>query len=201
MPLVKERRRGRPAGGSVEVVSAILDATMSQLGRVGYADLSVDEVARAARVNKTTIYRRWPTKAELVIAAVVAARDDAPRFEPSGRLRDDLIGLLREKARSVSTPRQRAICCALNTLDSAVKDKLLQELRRRRYTMPKDVIERAIARGELPPETDASLVAELLVAPIFYRALVLRDQVSDALIEETVAVVLAGIGGKARKHR
>ena len=201
VPLAKQRRRGRPAGGSVEVVSAILDATLAQLGKVGYAELSIDEVARAARVNKTTIYRRWPTKPELVIAAVVAARDEAPRYEPTGRLREDLIGLLRDKARTVATQRQCAIAHALSTLDSTVKAALLRELRRRRYTMPRDVIERAIARGELPPQTDSALVVELLTAPIFHRALMLRERVSDELIEQTVTVVLAGIGAKSIKQR
>jgi AcrR family transcriptional regulator len=201
MPVAKQRRRGRPAGGSVAVVSAILDAALVELGRVGYADMSIDDVARAARVNKTTIYRRWPTKADLVIAAVVAGRDEAPRFKPSGRLRDDLIVLLRAKARSVATPRQCAISHAINTLDSSVKAALLHELRRRRYTMPRDVIERAIARGELPAQTDPELVVEWLTAPIFHRALMLREQVSDTFIEQTIDVVLAGVGAKPIKQR
>ena len=183
------------------MVSAILDAALVELGRVGYADMSIDDVARAAHVNKTTIYRRWPTKAELVIAAVVAGKEDAPRFKPSGRLRDDLIALLRLKARSVATPRQCTISHAINTLDSSVKAALLHELRRRRYTMPRDVIERAIARGELPPHTDPELVVELLTAPIFHRKLMLRKDVSDAFIEQTVDVVLAGVGGKPGKQR
>jgi AcrR family transcriptional regulator len=201
MPVPKQRRRGRPAGGSEAVVSAILDAALVELGRVGYADMSIDDVARAADVNKTTIYRRWPTKAELVIAAVVAGKEDAPRFKPSGRLRDDLTALLRLKARSVATPRQCTISHAINTLDSSVKAALLHELRRRRYTMPRDVIERAIARGELPPHTDPELVVELLTAPIFHRKLMLRKDVSDAFIEQTVDVVLAGVGGKPGKQR
>lgn len=201
MGIPKQRRRGRPAGGSVRVVATILKATISQLGSVGYAELSIDDVARAARVNKTTIYRRWPTKAELVIAAVFADREITPRFEPTGRLREDLLGLLRQKAKLVSTPRHRAIAHALCMVDSAVKDAMLKEMRRRRYTMPRDVIERAIALGELPQNTDAQVVAELLVAPIFHRSLVLREPISDDMIEETVTVVLAGARAKTRKQR
>src|SRR5580658_5504585 len=117
MPKAPRRGRGRPAGGSDAVVHAILRTTLEQLGRRGYAALSIDQVARAAEVNKTTIYRRWPTKEELVVAAVVACREAQPRFVPTGRLRDDLLSLLRAKARSVSTPRQCAISAALSTLD------------------------------------------------------------------------------------
>jgi AcrR family transcriptional regulator len=117
MPKARRRGRGRPAGGSDAVVHAILQTTLEQLGRRGYAALSIDQVAHAAEVNKTTIYRRWPTKGELVVAAVVAAREDQPRFIPMGRLRDDLLSLLRNKARTISTPRQRAISSAITTLD------------------------------------------------------------------------------------
>jgi AcrR family transcriptional regulator len=175
-------------------VRAILEAALEQLGTFGYSALSIDDVAHVAQVHKTTIYRRWPTKADLVIAAVVASRDDAPRFVPCGRLRDDLVSLLRCKARSVASPRKRAIAHALNTLQPSVSAALAQELRLRRYTMPRD-----IARGELPRNTDAALVTELLLAPIFYRALVLREPVPDTLIEHTVTTVLAG--ARAQKPR
>ena len=194
MPKARRRGRGRPAGGSDAVVHAILTTTLEQLGRRGYAALSIDQVAHAAEVNKTTIYRRWPTKGELVVAAVVACREAQPRFVPTGRLRDDLLSLLRNKARTISTPRQRAISSAINTLDPSISAALLQELRRRRYTMPRDVVEAAVARGELPAETDPEFLTQLLLAPIFYRSLVLRDTVPDDLIVRTIDTVLAGAG-------
>ena len=194
MPKVRRRGRGRPAGGSDAVVHAILRTTLEQLGRRGYAALSIDQVAHAAEVNKTTIYRRWPTKGELVVAAVVACREAQPRFVPTGRLRGDLLSLLRNKARTISTPRQRAISSAINTLDPSISAALLQELRRRRYTMPRDVVEAAVARGELPAETDTEFLTQLLLAPIFYRSLVLRETVPDDLIVRTIDTVLAGAG-------
>jgi AcrR family transcriptional regulator len=189
----KRRGRGRPAGGSTDLVRAILCNALAQLGRDGYTDLSVDEVARAAGVNKTTIYRRWPTKADLVIAAIVASRDRAPRFRPTGDFRRDLVALMRSKARLFSTAHQRSIASAINSLEPAVSDALVAELRRRRYTLPRDFIEQGIAIGELPRDTDATLVADLLLAPIFYRALVLHEPVPARLIEQTVAIVLAGV--------
>jgi AcrR family transcriptional regulator len=196
-----KRGRGRPPGGSDTLVRAILAATLDQLGRRGYAALSIDEVAGAADVNKTTVYRRWPTKGELVIAAVVACREDQPRFVPTGRLRDDLLALLRAKARSVSTPRQCAISAALSTLDPSVSAALVQELRRRRYTMPRDVVEAAVARGELPADTDTEFLTQLMLAPILYRTLVLRETVPDAIIVQTVDTVLAGAGAGRRRPR
>jgi AcrR family transcriptional regulator len=199
MTMPKARRgRGRPAGGSEAVVQAILQTTLEQLGRRGYAALSIDQVAHAAEVNKTTIYRRWPTKGDLVVAAVVACREAQPRFIPTGRLRDDLLSLLRSKARTISTPRQRAISSAISTLDPSISAALLQELRRRRYTMPRDVVEAAVARGELPAETDTAFLTQLLLAPIFYRSLVLRETVPDDLIVQTIDTVLAGARHRQR---
>jgi AcrR family transcriptional regulator len=193
------RRRGRPRGGSDRLVQTVLAATLDQLGAAGYAELSIDAVARAAKVNKT-IYRRWRTKTELVIAAVVASRDATAPFAETGSLAADLSALLRLKARTVATPRQRSIACAVIALDRTVRTPVVAELRRRRYAMPRDVVDRAIARGELPADTDAALVTELLLAPIFYRALVLRERVPDQLIDRAVALVLAG-ARQLRKRR
>src|SRR5258707_2197699 len=66
----KERRTGRPKGGSDAIVRAVLEATLRQLGDRGFAGVSVDEVAKAAAVNKTSVYRRWPSRSALVLAAL-----------------------------------------------------------------------------------------------------------------------------------
>ena len=108
---------------------------------------------------------------------------------------------MRSKARLVTTAHQRAIAFAINSLEPAVSEALVAELRRRRYTMPRDFIEQAIAVGELPRGTDAALVADLLLAPIYYRALVLHEPVPSRLIEQTVTIILAGIGSKTSKRR
>jgi AcrR family transcriptional regulator len=200
MARAKRRGCGRPAGGSDALVREILCATLDQLCRVGYAELSVDAVAHASGVNKTTIYRRWPTKSELVIAAIVAARTPPQTFRPTGDLRHDLVALLVAKARRMATPRQRTIAYAINNLDPAVSEALVARLRRHRYTIPRDLIEQAIASGELPRDVDAELLAELLLAPICHRALVMCEPVPKTFIEQTVAIVLAGARGSDQRR-
>src|SRR5438105_12835542 len=102
-------RHARTGGRSARVVASILAATVAELARSGYASFRIDEVAARAGVNKTTIYRRWPTKAELVRAALMASDDPGP--PPStGAVRSDLLALLRATiARIESSPEKLGI--------------------------------------------------------------------------------------------
>jgi AcrR family transcriptional regulator len=189
---VAPRGRGRPAGGSDALVTSILRATLRQLAHGGFAALSVESVAREAKVNKTTVYRRWPTKDDLVVAAVVAARQTAPPFAETGDLRHDLLTLLGMKARAFSDPKHRSVSLALMTLGPEVNSTLAAELRRQRLAVPLDLVEHAIARGDLPGHTDAGFVTDLLLAPLLHRAFILGQPVPDDLVERTVDLVLAG---------
>src|SRR5688500_2141948 len=83
--------RGRPRDAGVE--ARVLEAAMAEMRARGYDAMSVDRVAERAGVAKTTIYRRWPSKAELVIALVAGLRGAVP-FEPSGDPRHDLTELV-----------------------------------------------------------------------------------------------------------
>src|SRR6476620_6709836 len=85
-PLV---RRPRTGGRSARVVSTVLRTTLEVLGHQGYAGLRVDEIAERAGVNKTTIYRRWPTRAHLVIAALTNLATPPVAVE-TGHLESDL---------------------------------------------------------------------------------------------------------------
>src|SRR6185437_8842867 len=88
-------RRARLGGRSERVVRSVLEAAVAEIARVGYVALRVDDVASRAGVNKTTIYRRWPTKPELVTAALRTIVGDQPETPDTGALRSDLIVLLR----------------------------------------------------------------------------------------------------------
>jgi AcrR family transcriptional regulator len=188
----KERRGGRPKGGSDAIVRAVLEATLRQLGDRGFAGVSVDEVAKAAAVNKTSVYRRWPSRCALVLAALQTLRDHEPPPPQTGSLRENLISMLSAKVALVSTPRGRKILRAMIAFEDEEVARVARALRKQRYRVPIAVIERAILRGELSPGTDPSLLAEVLLAPIYYRIILLNQPVSDRYIERVVDQVLAG---------
>ena len=187
-----ERRGGRPKGGSDAIVRAVLEATLRQLGDRGFAGVSVDEVARAAGVNKTSVYRRWPSRSALVLAALQTLRDHEPPPPQTGSLRENLIAMLSAKVALVSSRSGRKILRAMIAFEDEEVARLARTLRKQRYRVPIAVIERAILRGELSPGTDPSLLAEVLLAPIYYRIIVLNQPVSHPYIERVVDQVLAG---------
>src|SRR5262245_26513815 len=96
-PLPKERKTAgvQKSGRASRVVRDVLQATREELDRAGYAELSVESVAALAGVNKTTIYRRWPTKSELVVAAIKEYFDQSQDFPDTGVLRSDLLEYVR----------------------------------------------------------------------------------------------------------
>src|SRR6187402_997198 len=101
-PQTRRTEGVRVKGRAARVVSDVLIATAEELSRVGYAALRIEDIAARSGVNKTTIYRRWPTKPELV-AAALRALTQPPQAPDTGSLRGDLLahfGILAELSRS-----------------------------------------------------------------------------------------------------
>src|SRR4051794_31864923 len=81
----------RPLVRGEPVVRGVLGAALEELGRRGYGALKIDDVAMRAGVNKTTVYRRWPTKEDLVRAALLSITADRFVIPDTGSLRSDLL--------------------------------------------------------------------------------------------------------------
>jgi AcrR family transcriptional regulator len=195
-----KRSRGRPGGGSEAIIHDILEATLDQLGRRGYGELSVEEVARRAGVNKTSVYRRWPTKSDLVRAALLSLRprDWAP--PDTGSLATDLVELLRHTRAKLSSPRGSSIIRALMAERDAELGVLARRIREEHHVESAVVFERAVARGELAPGADTRLLMEFLSAPILRRLFIARDRVDDAYIASLVDVFLHGVSTPRRRR-
>jgi AcrR family transcriptional regulator len=203
----RTRRTGnaRTGGRAAKVVDRVVLATAQELSRVGYAALRVEDVAARSRVHKTTIYRRWPTKGELVAAAIATLmrRNDRLVAIDTGTLRGDLRASL-QVALDLK-PFEQGILRVMQTERAlpevnALARRLRDEVHRLRVTM----VERGIARGELPKGTDAELIVDLVSAPV-QRALLFGESVDASYLDRVLDFVLARApeapAPRARKRR
>lgn len=188
----------RPGGRAAKVRSAILDATSELLTEIGYEKLSVEDVASRAGVHKTTVYRRWPTKAELVFDAVRArARVNVP-IPNTGSLLGDLQALAREVVANIGS--EGGTRTAQTLVAAAATSKELADgmhaFWAHRFAESAQVIERAIERGELSPDADPNLIIETLVGPIWLRLLLTGEPIDDELADHVAGLVFAGASNR-----
>ncbi|WP_049755159.1 TetR/AcrR family transcriptional regulator [Acidimicrobium ferrooxidans] len=169
-----------------------MGATLALLDEVGYSALSLEMVARRARVGKPSIYRRWPGKASLVVDTIVtiAGTDPAP---DTGSLRDDLRAVALAMAALYRTPLARTVVLPL--LGDLADDPDLGERFRRRYVAPRRgsvhrALERAQERGEIPRVDDPELICDLIAGPLFHRAFLVAGEIDDRFALATVDAVL-----------
>jgi AcrR family transcriptional regulator len=189
--------RGEP------VVRAVLTATIEELATVGYEALCIEDVARRAGVNKTTVYRRWPAKADLVFAALRSPLGDDVQPPNSGSLRDDLLIMARHMAKTVSSPIGRGLMRILESEDKPKELESIGEALRSEFdAMPRRIVHAALERGEIAPSCDGEVLIGALVATIHHRIFALRRPVDEAFLHRLVTMLLDGVlMAKARKVR
>jgi AcrR family transcriptional regulator len=185
--------RAKRGGRSERVVRDVFRAAAVELANVGYAALRVEDVAVRAGVNKTTIYRRWPTKADL-IRDLLHSLGHAERKKPdTGSVRSDLLHLVVDVVTLASTPEGYGVFRVLNVeMDNPDIMAITLSLRDEFYTTWMSVIARGIKRGELPSGTDTQLLSEMIISPVLSRLLVRRDHVNDAFLLAVVDTVVLG---------
>ncbi len=178
---------------------AILAAVTGLLGEAGYEAMTMDAVAARAHASKTTIYRRWPGKADLVRAAVdarIAGR--VLSGSDTGSTRGDLLAVLRS-VRGHLTPEFMAMMSGLvhaMRADSALAGSLRSLFDQ--DSVSKHVIGRAVARGELPARAAprlAGLVHEVIEAQVFRQMMTaadLDDAFARHVVDDIVVPLLAG---------
>jgi AcrR family transcriptional regulator len=192
-------RAGVRAGGrSARVVAEVVRATAEELARVGYAALRMEDVARAAGVNKTTVYRRWPTKMQLVTDTMRHERERRSVAPNTGSLREDLRIMLRAFVEQGRSPLARAW---LSELGNTEVRAIMRGSRHHVESQWVAVIARGMARGELPPETSPLFLVEVLVAPVVGRLVRGEELPTDEFCEQVIDLALAGAVGLASSRR
>lgn len=192
----KEPRVGeqRPGGRAERVRTAVLSAAAELLADVGYDKMKVEDVAARAGVHKTTVYRRWPTKAELTADAAALHSAEAVPIPDTGAFVEDLRLLAREVVVNIGTEagarRSRSIAAAAATSDELAE--AMQGFWAHRLALSAAVVERAIERGELPATSDANLIIEMVIGPLWLRLLLTGEPITGDVADRIVELVIAG---------
>ncbi len=175
----------------------MLAATLEELVAVGYGHLSFEGIARRAGVHRSTLYRHWSDKHELVTEALLARSEVTVPIPDTGSVRNDLLAFGRSIVANITAPEYEAIVRAVasdsttaKALGRPARDFWEQRLRRARV-----IAQRGIARGELPPETDPNVLLETLVGPLYLRLLITRERLDDAFVERVVDLLLREADG------
>ncbi|MFE1250284.1 TetR/AcrR family transcriptional regulator [Streptomyces sp. NPDC058735] len=197
-------RTGRPRSAAAD--AAILAATRQALVELGWSRLALGDVATRAGVAKTTLYRRWSGKNELVVDAV-AELFDTLELPDRGSLAADIEGVVLQFAAILALPEARSGLMAV--VAEAARDEALRERIRTSVVDPQKrlVIQgraRAQARGELPPEPDpesaartVDLIFDVVAGAVVHRTLVSGEPVDEEWVRGFTVVLLRGLTGQA----
>jgi AcrR family transcriptional regulator len=187
-------KRGRPR--SEQADRAILQAAAELLAERGLAGMSIEEVASRAGVGKTTIYRRWTSRGTLALDAFLAEFQAQQPLPDTGTLRDDLLAALRAWIRSVTATSAGPILASL--IAEAQRDPVLAASWRERVVerlrdQHKIMLDRAVARGEIPAETDYEVALDLMFGAAYHRLLHGHQPLTDQFARQVVGYVVAGL--------
>lgn len=169
----------------------ILEATLDELAEQGYDALTIEGVARRARVGKATVYRHWDGKLDLVADAVVRLKQVAPAPEGVGH-RERIVSQVRATAEHLATSRLAA--CLPTIIDASQRHEEVREFHHRTSAAKRahliGLLDEARTDGHLPDEVDTTLLAELLAGPLFLRRLMTADPFPPDDVEHLVETVL-----------
>jgi AcrR family transcriptional regulator len=189
--LVKPRAT-RSGGRSARVRASVLAEAFAILSEKGLVGFTIGEVAARAGVHETSIYRRWKSKTALINDALLQFTADAVAIPNNGSLRSDLIELLVQGANLMQSPQGTALLTLIYANDPYAIQGRRAYWRSRLDTLA-IIFERAKARGEIPDDTNVQTLLEILIAPLYFRALVTMEPIEDWPIEHMIDYQLKGL--------
>ncbi|MFE9439116.1 TetR/AcrR family transcriptional regulator [Streptomyces sp. NPDC006602] len=197
-------RTGRPRSAAAD--AAILAATREALVEIGWSKLSLGDVATRAGVAKTTLYRRWAGKNELVVDAVAELFDEL-ELPDRGTLAADIEGVVLQFAAILARPEARSglmSVVAESMRDDALRERIRASIVDRQKLLVLEGRARAQQRGELPPESDpeaaartADLIFDVIAGAVVHRALVSAEPVDTDWARAFTGLLLNGLTASA----
>lgn len=184
----RQRKRG------AELEQAIRDATIAELACGGYGSVTIESVAARAQTGKASIYRRWPTKQELVVDSVGCLLSGPTmtvadlQLDASINTRDALLGMVREASKAMTGARGDAMRSIMgeSLRDEEFASTLECDFHDPRKQAVLTLLERGVQRGEVRPDAVSTLIADLLAGTLIHRLLVRRQPLTDADLADFV---------------
>jgi AcrR family transcriptional regulator len=192
-----ERRPGRPRSEAAD--TAIRTAVIDLLDEQGYAGLTFEAVAARAGVAKSTVYRRWPNKDELVFDAINQLKGPLPQVPAGGTVRADLLTLMQHMRRMwVNSQHGRIMRRLIGESTVRADGPCLYTSFRERLVAPRQaairaVLQRGIDEGSIRPDVDLAWVIGLISAPVVLAVLTNQPGATAAQVEFTIDLVLDGL--------
>jgi AcrR family transcriptional regulator len=189
---------GRPMDASRD--SDILDAALDVLAEEGYDGMTIDMVAARAKAGKATLYRRWPSKTELVLDAVACMKNstiDYANLPDTGTLRGDLVAMIKPMTITDSQKKLKVMAGLVSLLarNPELADIANQVIMAPRIELNMFFLHRAIERGEIPADTDLQMIAMISPSIVTYRTLVMQNPVDRAFLMRLIdTIVLPAVG-------
>jgi AcrR family transcriptional regulator len=189
---------GRPMDASRD--ADILDAALDVLAEEGYDGMTIDMVAARAKAGKATLYRRWPSKTELVLDAVACMKNstiDYANLPDTGTLRGDLIAMIKPMSINDNQKKLKVMAGLVSLLarNPELADIANQVIMAPRIELNMYFLRRAIERGEIAADTDVRMIAMISPSMVSYRTLVMQSPVDrEFLVRLIDSVVLPAVG-------
>lgn len=194
-PKKQSRRRG------ADLDEAVYAAVRAELAERGYAGVTREGVARRARTSKPVLYRRWSSRAEMVIAALWHDRASFPATPETGSLSGDLKALLHNVARRATATGRETILGLLSELSPESARTVLGESSVERLQYVGDLVERARRRGEIGPEPLPEAVVRVPLTLARFHAIVAGRLDEEAIDEIVDQVFVPLVHQHQRRHR
>jgi AcrR family transcriptional regulator len=197
---VSERDRDRSAGElpnptfrrGEAVRRKVLAATIASLIEDGYAATTVESIATRAGVHKTTIYRRWTTRERLVVEALAERVGADIPLPDTGAIEVDLRELARRFVRWATSADGSAMIATMVTAGAEGEEiaRARRDFFASRFRQAAIVIDRAIAREEIPVGTTPASVLRMMLAPLYFRLLIVPEPLTEDAADEAAAIAL-----------
>lgn len=191
MSVTTARASGRPR--NTDVTERVQTAARAAFSRKGFGPVTMSEIATAAGVGLDSIYRRWTSKQALLVDVVASAFSADVRVPDTGDVEEDLRALVRGLARAVDADLGTLLAVAVaEAAQDPVLAARLAEAQKVRRQATLVVIERAVARGQLPADIDGRLILDTLGGLVWQRAWLTRAPLTSDDVDTAVAGVLRG---------